>query len=448
MFVHLFSREPVGASKSPRSFTTPQYAFTVKESMKGLWFFSLVFLLFIDDLKLKVSSFLACGSNGANFVFDDAVRMEENERGGEVAEKGKYDLETVMVDHHYPEPLAKYEDVIADPKLFTETLEDFHSRLGTKLRVPTVGGKELDLHCLFVEVTSRGGIEKVIEDRKLKEVTSAFTFSSTTTTSMNMSSATSGLTERSLEEIEPSSETQAISQKRRRKNRLASSSPYQKVVGVIDGKFEQGYFVTVTIGAEKLKGVLYHIPRQTDMQLTKHAEVVDNSNLESRNGGRARKKKLSKSSPNHPKPKPKPNKSGYPLFFAEQQAKLKPLYPRKGREINKMIRDLWSKLPESEKDVYQDMQSYRTEIANREKLKSSQIIDAASMAHSPAEPKILQDAGQKIPNKEDNLILSNENDSSSETRDSAGKFSEDDSDIEAYPEFGGTPITSRYQMRK
>ncbi|KAG6490934.1 high mobility group B protein 15-like [Zingiber officinale] len=402
------------------------------------------------------------------------VRMEENERGGEVAEKGKYDLETVMVDHHYPEPLAKYEDVIADPKLFTETLEDFHSRLGTKLRVPTVGGKELDLHCLFVEVTSRGGIEKVIEDRKLKEVTSAFTFSSTTTSasylvrknymsllrnyeqvyffrssaSMNMSSATSGLTERSLEEIEPSSETQAISQKRRRKNRLASSSPYQKVVGVIDGKFEQGYFVTVTIGAEKLKGVLYHIPRQTDMQLTKHAEVVDNSNLESRNGGRARKKKISKSSPHHPKSKPKPNNSGYPLFFAEQQAKLKPLYPRKGREINKMIRDLWSKLPESEKDVYQDMQSYRTEIANREKLKSSQIIDAASMAHSPAEPKILQDAGQKIANKEDNLILSNENDSSSETRDSAGKFSEDDSDIEAYPEFGGTPITSRYQMRK
>lgn len=98
--------------------------------------------------------------------------------------------------------------------------------------------------------------------------------------------------------------------------------------------------------------------------------------------------------------------------------------------------------------VYQDMQSYRTEIANREKLKSSQIIDAASMAHSPAEPKILQDAGQKIANEEDNLILSNENNSSSETSHSARKFSEDDSDIEAYPEFGGTPITSRYQMRK
>lgn len=28
-------------------------------------------------------------------------------------------------------------------------------------RIPTVGGKDLDLHKLFVEVTSRGGIEKV-----------------------------------------------------------------------------------------------------------------------------------------------------------------------------------------------------------------------------------------------------------------------------------------------
>lgn len=28
-------------------------------------------------------------------------------------------------------------------------------------RIPTIGGKPLDLHHLFVEVTSRGGIEKV-----------------------------------------------------------------------------------------------------------------------------------------------------------------------------------------------------------------------------------------------------------------------------------------------
>ncbi|KAG6508100.1 hypothetical protein ZIOFF_033459 [Zingiber officinale] len=371
------------------------------------------------------------------------VRMEESERGGEDAEKGKHDLEIVMVDHHYPEPLAKYEDVIADPKLFVETLEDFHSRVGTKLRVPTVGGKELDLHRLFVEVTSRGGIEKVSAILKfclrfqnfLLWQLSCFSMCSRLLASMNMSSATSGLTERSVEEIEPSSETQAISQKRRRKNSLAASSPYQKVVGVIDGKFEQGYFVTVTIGAEKLKGVLYHIPRQTDVRVTKHAEVVDDSNLESRSGGRTRKK-LHKSYSNNAEPKV--NKSGYPLFFAEQQAKFKQLYPRKGREINKMIRELWSKLPESEKAVYQDMQRYRTEIVNREKQKASQIIDAASLAQFPAEPKFLQDAGGNFVNEE-NLILSNENNSGSETS---------GSDIEAYHEFGATPIASRYQMRK
>lgn len=30
-------------------------------------------------------------------------------------------------------------------------------------RVPVVGGKALDLHQLFVEVTSRGGLEKVLK---------------------------------------------------------------------------------------------------------------------------------------------------------------------------------------------------------------------------------------------------------------------------------------------
>ena len=29
------------------------------------------------------------------------------------------------------------------------------------LRIPVIGGKELDLHVLYVEVTERGGYEKV-----------------------------------------------------------------------------------------------------------------------------------------------------------------------------------------------------------------------------------------------------------------------------------------------
>lgn len=43
-----------------------------------------------------------------------------------------------------------------------EDLTGFYLFLPTVLlRVPTIGGKTLDLHRLFVEVTSRGGIEKV-----------------------------------------------------------------------------------------------------------------------------------------------------------------------------------------------------------------------------------------------------------------------------------------------
>lgn len=34
--------------------------------------------------------------------------------------------------HVYPAPLAKYEDVVADPKLFLHTLEKLHASMGTK----------------------------------------------------------------------------------------------------------------------------------------------------------------------------------------------------------------------------------------------------------------------------------------------------------------------------
>ncbi|MCH98791.1 high mobility group B protein 10-like [Trifolium medium] len=52
--------------------------------------------------------------------------------------------------------------------------------------VPTIGGKPLDLHHLFVEVTSRGGIEKVIVDRKWKEVVMSFKFRETITSASFM----------------------------------------------------------------------------------------------------------------------------------------------------------------------------------------------------------------------------------------------------------------------
>ncbi|XP_074287017.1 high mobility group B protein 15-like isoform X2 [Silene latifolia] len=81
----------------------------------------------------------------------------------------------------YPSPLANYDEVVADPQLFMSSLEKLHSVMGTKFMIPIIGGRNLDLHKLFVEVTSRGGIEEVIREKRWKEVTSTFNFPSTAT---------------------------------------------------------------------------------------------------------------------------------------------------------------------------------------------------------------------------------------------------------------------------
>ncbi|XP_008813622.2 high mobility group B protein 15-like [Phoenix dactylifera] len=376
----------------------------------------------------------------------------------------------------YPKPLAKYEEVIANPKLFRETLEKLHATLGTKFMVPTIGARELDLHQLFIEVTSRGGIEKVIADRRWKEVTAAFSFPSTATnasfvlrkyymsllhhyeqiyffgsqgcscppTAPSHTPVTSGTSARSMEPMMPYPETQAVAQKRRRRNGLSSPTNTQ-VVGVIDGKFEGGYFVTVTVGLAKLKGVLYHTPEQIIAQVPQYSGVSYNSNVRGTRC-RQRRKKLSKRDPAHPKP----NRSGYNFFFAEQHARLKPLHPQKDREISKMIGDLWNNLTESEKAVYQerglkDKERYRSEMAvYKERLQTGQIIsNAVPIQQRPAEPEgAAEDVHLKMETDEGALTLANQNDNSTKGSDSEEKNSDEDSEMETSPEVGGVTIES------
>ncbi|KAK2999798.1 hypothetical protein RJ639_023062 [Escallonia herrerae] len=81
----------------------------------------------------------------------------------------------------YPPPLAAYEDVVASPKLFIDTLMKLHAAMGTKFMIPIIGGKDLDLHRLFVEVTSRGGFGRVLGEKRWKEVTAVFCFPSSAT---------------------------------------------------------------------------------------------------------------------------------------------------------------------------------------------------------------------------------------------------------------------------
>ncbi|MCE0482448.1 hypothetical protein HAX54_041238 [Datura stramonium] len=83
----------------------------------------------------------------------------------------------------YPPPLASYANIIDSPQLFMDTLKKLHLVLRSKLMIPVIGGKVLDLHRLFVEVTSRGGIEKVLGDKRLDEVALVFSYPSSTNAS-------------------------------------------------------------------------------------------------------------------------------------------------------------------------------------------------------------------------------------------------------------------------
>ncbi|KAJ4835004.1 High mobility group B protein 9 [Turnera subulata] len=74
---------------------------------------------------------------------------------------GSRSYRDMVENKHYPLPLASHEDVVKDPSMFWDTLRRFHFIMGTKFMIPVIGGKELDLHVLYVEATRRGGYEKV-----------------------------------------------------------------------------------------------------------------------------------------------------------------------------------------------------------------------------------------------------------------------------------------------
>ncbi|KAJ6734489.1 HIGH MOBILITY GROUP B PROTEIN 15 [Salix purpurea] len=337
--------------------------------------------------------------------------------------------EPVMNNVQYPTPGATYEDVIVSPNLFMETLEKFHAAMGTKFislrallqvtfisncRFPIIGGKELNLHRLFVEVTSRGGIEKIIRERRWKEVTGVFNFPSTATNASFVLRKYYGSLLRHYEQlyyfkarswspaspvplqsslisqspaqvtVQPSPEYQAATVKQQTANiaelrrAMPGSSANSPVIGVIDGKFESGYLVTVTVGSEKLKGVLYQAPPQNQSwQVPQPRRVPANNsgNTQAVPGTRRRRRKKSEIKRRDPA-HPKPNRSGYNFFFAEQHARLKPLYPGKDREISRMIGELWNKINDSQKVVYQDKalkdkERYKIEMEGyRERLRT------------------------------------------------------------------------------
>lgn len=120
--------------------------------------------------------------------------------------------------------------------------------------------------------------------------------------------------------------------------------------GTIEGKFDCGYLVSVKLGSEILKGVLYH-PQQIVAPPLSSVPQYDNAivpfNCKPRGSRRRRKRSKRKWDPNYPKP----NRSGYNFFFAEKHYKLKELYPNREREFTKMIGQSWNSLSPEERMV-------------------------------------------------------------------------------------------------
>jgi hypothetical protein len=275
----------------------------------------------------------------------------------------------------YPPPTAKYEDVVQSPDLFWGSFKAFIESIGIKLKVPTIGGNPLDLHRLFVEVTSRGGIQKIIKDRKWKDVIMAFNFGSTLTSAsfvvrkyylsllFDFEQAyyfgKQARPESSLDSVS-GSHTVGFASEEAAPNQGKSLLPGTSVTGVIDMQFDCGYLVTVYNGSEKLKGVLYRLDPTVHVAGRSLAPPPNVAGTKRRGRKRSR---LAFKDPS----RPKSNRSGYNFFFAEHYVRLKPDYQGQEKRIGRTIGDLWNNLTYAEKQVYQergmqDKERYRAEL--------------------------------------------------------------------------------------
>ncbi|ESQ29900.1 hypothetical protein EUTSA_v10011675mg [Eutrema salsugineum] len=280
-------------------------------------------------------------------------------------------------------PAATYEDLVRNSDLFWDKLRDFLGYSDRTLKIPIVGGNRLDLHRLFVEVTSRGGIEQVIKDRKCKEVIGTFNFKMTNAAFVLKKYYLKMLFE--FEHVyffqEPIS---SFSAREEAVKRLVEKSAHHDkdteelqpgcpVNGIIDGKFKDGYFVTMKMGSEELKGVLYHIP-ETCVETRRRKKKSKSSQMDSR--------------------RPKFHRSGYNFFFSEQYKRLKHEYAGRERFLIKEIGNLWSNLSESDRKVYQDkgledVERYRTEMSEYKSFIESCAAESAAAtdaAENVAEP--------------------------------------------------------------
>eukprot|EP00250_Pteridium_aquilinum_P013886 c21635_g2_i1 orf=1-1287(-) len=187
---------------------------------------------------------------------------------------------------YYPLASATHDAVIQDPELFMTTLDNFLTALGTRLTVPKVEGLDLNLHAFYCEVTARCGLVQVIRLAQWKELSevlgiSKVSFSTPYVLRKHYTSLLFHYEQVYYFRVEgqllpPPAEvgspyeapTEIASILKKRKRKLdpmqvfgvdPAASVGTVVTGAINGKSDDGYFVTVVVGTEKLSGVLYHV---------------------------------------------------------------------------------------------------------------------------------------------------------------------------------------------
>ncbi|KAH7387569.1 hypothetical protein KP509_16G030700 [Ceratopteris richardii] len=161
------------------------------------------------------------------------------------------------------------------------------------------------------------------------------------------------------------------------------------VTGVIDGKTEEGYFVTVVVGTEKLTGIIYHV--SSDCENNQFASIPslldgigsgeNTGSLEVQLYNKIKKEPIRKEnfvSPKRPR-------TAYNIFHKEQYEKLIQLYPS-AKGLGKKVIEMWGRLPEDEKAAYiarsnQEREKYVMESGGSKKSRiraTGLAVDACS----------------------------------------------------------------------
>ncbi|CAL5022087.1 unnamed protein product [Urochloa decumbens] len=356
----------------------------------------------------------------------------------------------------YPAPVAEHAEVVADAARFRAALERLHAHMGTRLKVPIIGGKDLDLHQLYKEVTSRGGIDKVKAENRWREVTASFIFPATATNASFMLKKyymsllyhfeqlyffkaqgwyQEEIDSRTKSSTEIKTEAQASHKRKRGSNASpsdpASSSDNVDVDVIIDGKFEHGYIVTVIMGSKSTKAILYNCTEEHALPTPAPPVGSNSTDLKGGRRRRRRRKKLSTTDPRHPKP----NRSGYNFFFQDQHRILKPQYPGQDRLISKMIGERWNNLSPEDKAVYQergvqDKERYRTQLAvYKEEVRTGQPISNAVPIQQrlPQTEVTIDEVDSKV--SEGDMLLSNQGYSSSDESEHSGLKTVEDEEL-------------------